>query len=178
MENEETEDLDLNLDEFSKELVPLIKELISDETLVRKNARQKLASMGSEILPQIYKLVSSHNRHLRWEGSKIVEEIADDESIPFLISLMRDRETEIRWIAAEGLIRIGRTSIIPLLKELKENGDSAYIRAGAHHVLGVIFTAAEKEQYKDLLDILKSQIEIGELAPLHASRALKEFNKR
>ena len=177
MDSELIEELGLSLKEFDKEMIPLMEELVSEETLVRQNARKKLAAQGSKVLPQVYKMVSSKHGRLRWEASKIVEEIADKDSIPFLIDLMRDRETEIRWIAAEGLIRIGRSSIIPILNELKEDGDSTFIRAGAHHVLGVLFTEREKEEYQALLDTLKSQIEIGELTPLQASRALKTFNK-
>lgn len=72
---------------------------------------------------------------LRMEAAKIVELIADRRSIPLLINLLDDKEFEIRWIAAEGLIKIGRRSILPMIKSVR-NGESSYFHnKGAHHVL-------------------------------------------
>jgi len=61
--------------------------------------------MGTEIIPQMHKLLGSPNRLLCMEAAKIVELIADRRSIPLLIGLLDDKEFEIRWIAAEGLIK-------------------------------------------------------------------------
>jgi HEAT repeat protein len=69
------------------------------------------------------------------EAAKIVELIADRRSIPLLINLLDDKEFEIRWIAAEGLIKIGRRSILPLLKSVRDGESSYFHNKGAHHVL-------------------------------------------
>src|SRR5664280_2213328 len=70
--------------------------------------------MGKTVIPQLHRLLDSKNDLLRSEAAKIVEPISDRRSIPFLIRLLDDKEFEIRWIAAEGLIKIGRRSILPL----------------------------------------------------------------
>lgn len=80
--------------------------------------------MGKTIISQMHKLLDSENDSLRMEAAKIIELIADRRSIPLLINLLDDTKFDIRWIAAEGLIKIGRRSILPLLKSVREGESS------------------------------------------------------
>ena len=82
-----------------------------------------------------YKLSVSENVLIRMEAVKIIELIADRRSIPEFIRLLDDPEFDIRWIAAEGLIKIGRRSIRPLVKAVRDNENSIILNEGAHHVL-------------------------------------------
>jgi HEAT repeat protein len=71
--------------------------------------------MEKKIIPQIHQLLSSENESLRMETAKITELIADRRSIPLLINLLDDPLFDMRWLAAEGLIKIGRRSICPFI---------------------------------------------------------------
>jgi hypothetical protein len=112
------------------------------------------------------------------EAAKIVELIADRRSIPFLINLLDDKEFEIRWIAAEGLIKIGRRAILPLLKSIRDGKSSFILNKGAHHVLQSLLNENEKKKLISFLLTLDDAQELGETAPVEASEAIKTIFKR
>src|SRR5664279_4443721 len=176
--NDRTE-IDISLKDFPDNLTSLIKESLDSKNSVKKLAtRSTLVEMGKSITPKLHKLLNSENGLLRMEAAKIVELIADRRSIPFLINLLDDKEFEIRWIAAEGLIKIGRPAILPLLKSIR-NGKSTYIlNKGAHHVLLSILKEDEKNKLTTLLLSLDDAQELGETSPVEASEAIKTIFKR
>ena len=176
-------DNDIEIDTILKDLPGNLVILIKG-TLDTKNTSKKLASrstlvrMGKTIIPQLHRLLDSENGLLRMEAAKIVELIADRKSIPLLISLLDDKEFEIRWIAAEGLIKIGRRSILPLLKSISDGKSSIILNQGAHHVLLSLLDTNEKNKLMSLLLSLDNSQELGETAPVEASKALKTIFKR
>jgi len=107
------------------------------------------------------------------EAAKIVELIADRRSIPFLIGLLDDTIFDIRWIAAEGLIKIGRPSICPLLKSVRNGKSSLIFNRGTHHILLSLVDEKEKNKLMPLLQSLDNYHELGGTAPVIASTALK-----
>ena len=111
------------------------------------------------------------------EAVKIVELIADRRSIPFLLRLLDDTIFEIRWIAAEALIKIGRWSICPLLKAVRNGKSSLFFNREAHHILLRLVDEEEKNKLKPLLQSLDNYHGLGETAPVQASIALKTFYK-
>ena len=52
-----------------------------------------------------------------------------------MLNALEDEEFSIRWLAAEGLINLGKFVVVPLLQEMLKNPDSPFLRRGAHHVL-------------------------------------------
>lgn len=125
---------------------------------------------NSEVLKS-YKPLSYKHERLRIELSGIIHTLADRRSIPALINLLDDSENDIRWIAAEGLIKIGRRSIIPLLRSIRDGQISCF---GAYHVLQSLLTNDEKSAMRHLLHSLDNNFpEMAELAPIQASIALK-----
>ena len=52
-----------------------------------------------------------------------------------LVATLKDSNFGVRWLAAEGLIAIGRDVLPPLMETLTKHSDSAWLREGAHHVL-------------------------------------------
>jgi hypothetical protein len=121
----------------------------------------------------MHKLLTSKNTLLRKNAAQIVELIADKRSVPLLISLLHDPESDIRWIAAEGLIKIGRRSILPLLRSIRNEKSSHFHDKGAHHVLSSLLDKNEKEKLASLMLSLDDYHELGETAPVEASKALK-----
>lgn len=174
MNSKDYNNLDLDLKNVNSEIAGLIRNLVNEKVKTRKAARNRLVDLGNQVLPIIYGLFESKNSLLRWEASKVIQEIASHEAIPLLISLLEAEESEIRWIAAEGLIQVGRPSIKPLLEELiKQSEERHFLNAGAHHVLSVLFYEKEKEHFHELLHKLRS-IGLFESIPVLARKALKE----
>ena len=172
-------EIDIDLKDFPDNLTPLIEESLDSKNSVKKlAARNTLVKMGKTIIPHLHGLLNSKNVSLRMEAAKIVELIADKRSISFLIILLDDKEFEIRWIAAEGLVKIGRRSILPLLKSIRDGKSSFIFNKGAHHVLLSLFNDNEKNKLKSLLLSLDDAQELGETAPVEASEAIKTIFRR
>jgi HEAT repeat protein len=179
MNKNDRREIDISLKDIPDNLTSLIKELLDSKNSVKKlAARSTLVRMGKTILPQMHKLLESESGLLRMETAKIVELIADRKSIPFLINLLDDKEFEIRWIAAEGLIKIGRHSILPLLKSVRDGKSSFIFNKGAHHVLLSLLDENEKDKLTSLLLSLDDAQELGETAPVEAALAIKTIFKR
>jgi len=116
------------------EIKTLLESLFSENGMERKSAREKLVKIGTPVIDYLMEHIH-HPKHIhRWEAIKTMEEIANPVSIPLFIEALEDDESDIRWIAAEGLINIGTQSIIPLLKSLTKNTDSIFVLEGTHHV--------------------------------------------
>jgi len=113
----------------------LIEELKSKDGIKRQNARIELVKIGEESLDPLKELLLSKEHHIRWEAIKTIEEISSTDAIPLLIDYLKDDEFDIRWIAAEGLIDLGKPSIKPLVSALLEDFESTFLREGTHHVL-------------------------------------------
>ncbi len=116
------------------EIKTLLGSLFSENGMERKKAREKLVEKGTSVIDYLMEHIH-HPKHIhRWEVLKTLEEIADPVSIPLFIEALEDDESDIRWIAAEGLIKIGNKSVIPLLKTLTRKTDSIFVLEGTHHV--------------------------------------------
>jgi HEAT repeat protein len=112
----------------------LIKTLGSDNGMERQSAREELVAIGRDSVGFLMELLS-HPKHIyRWEAVKTLEEIGDPLSISLFIQAMEDEKSDVRWLAAKGLIKLGKLSIKPLLKTLEKKSDSVFVLEGAHHV--------------------------------------------
>lgn len=151
------------------ELQQLIKILGSDNGLEREKARKALVAKGKDSLDYLMELLSNPRHICRWEAVKAMEEIADPDSIPMFIQALEDDKSDVRWIAAEGLIRVGFQAVKPLLKALIEKSDSVFVLEGAHHVF---FDLKEKRELPDgfpvdnLLSTLKNPEWVESVKPL------------
>lgn len=116
---------------------------------VRKSAAECNSDSFSPISKQLQKEIES-----------IICVVADKKSIPALINLLDDNDYEIRWIAAEGLIRIGRMSIPPLLRTINDGKHFSH-PGKAHHVLQCLLTRSEKKSMHSLLTSLSGSAIIG-----------------
>lgn len=124
------------------------------------------------IIPLQHKQSSPANERLKEEVDKIIHLVADTRSIPALINLLDDDDTDIRWIAAESLIRIGRKSIIPLLRSVV--GGKHFIYPGKiYHILQYLLTQDEKKEMHLLLFSLLNCIDDHELIFAEATIALE-----
>jgi hypothetical protein len=139
---------------------------------VHIKVKEDFVKQGEKILPVMYKLLKSDYKTTRREAMKVVELIAHKSSVPVAIDMLEDRESEIRWIAAETLIRIGRYSIKPILEALVANGMSYYVRKGAHHVLSELVNQKDPKELKQLVHIIGLGSEAPEIIPMKAVKIL------
>jgi HEAT repeat protein len=168
--------IDAYLDGFTVEVSNLIMDLVDEKDFRKKvSAKKSLIYLGNSILPQINTLLNSENYKLRLLAAKLLQQIKSEESIDTLITLLRDKDSSIRWIAAKGLVGVGRAAIVPLLKNIIKMGSSYNLRWGAHYVLVNLFNEIEKDQYKTLILSLSKNNIIGFIAPCEAANALRIY---
>ena len=132
----------------------LLNELQSEDVGVRHNARLELVKIGTPIIDFLIELDYSKDKNVKWEVMKALGQIADPDTIPLLLEGLCDDDFEIRWLAAEGLIEIGKESVKPILDELFEKPDAMFLRHGAHHVLHNLETMELFEDKYDLISVL------------------------
>lgn len=127
----------------------------------------------NSIIPYGHISFSPVNERMRVEVSKIICFIADKRSIPALINLLEDNESDVRWIASESLIRIGRKSIVPLLTSLR-NGKLFLYPSRVNHVLQSLLTVNEKKELQVLLENLADSQEKPEISTIEASVTMNQ----
>lgn len=131
---------------MKNEIKKLIEDLTGENGIARQKARHKLVAIGEPAIEFLLELQNSTNHQARWEAIKAIAQISDPESIPILINSLDDPKFDVRWLAAEGLIEIGRKSIKPLVEALLENIESEFYKEGVHHVLKELH---RRREYKD-----------------------------
>ena len=135
-------------------------------------AKENFVKLGKKILPVMNKLMTSKYRVIRKEAIKIVRDIGDPSSTQVVIDMLEDPEGDIRWIAAESLINIGRITFKPILEALVTNGESYYLRQGAHHVLKALIKKEDAKELKQLVRVIRHDTKIPETIPVKAALAL------
>jgi HEAT repeat protein len=123
------------IEEATPSLEPLISALSNHDDAARVKARHSLVAMGKAALPSLTEALKSKNDLSRWEAAKALGEIGDPQSAPVLVKALEDEEFDVRWLAAIGLIGMNIKGLKPLLHALMEQGDSIWVREGAHHVM-------------------------------------------
>jgi hypothetical protein len=112
-----------------------LEALRSSDGTMREHARQALVFSGKQAVDPLIKLLADANHQTRWEAAKALGEIADPKAASSLVRSLEDKEFGVRWLAAVGLIAIGKEALVPLLQALSRRADSVWLREGAHHVL-------------------------------------------
>jgi hypothetical protein len=154
----------------------LIADLGSQDGLVRVKARKSLVAIGRPSVVLLEKALTSKKEWVRWEAAKTLGQIGDTEATATLINALRDKLFDVRWLAAEGLVHIGREALPSLLRAYIEHPDSSWLQEGVHHVLHDVIGG-------DLTEILQPVIlalegfEPSVEAPPVAAAALKKLTK-
>lgn len=149
----------------------LIVKLAGNKGRERERARWALVDIGSPAVASLIKLLGNPGKQVRWEAAKALAAIADPAAAEALVAALEDNVFDVRWLAAEGLINIGREGLVPLLRALIERSDSPELRTGAHHVLHDLDAGALKDMLQPLLDSLED-VEPAIETPLAAKAIL------
>lgn len=107
----------------------------------------------NSIIPGIQGLSLAGNQRIMNEINQIINFMSDKNSIPALINLLDDNEYDVRWIAAESLINIGRKTVIPLLKSIKDGRSEYTPGRGAYHVLHSLLSKNEQRAIQHLMSV-------------------------
>jgi HEAT repeat protein len=105
--------MDDHLDRF-------IAELGSSDGMARKRAREALVLAGRPAAPLLRHLLAGGDKRLRWEALKALAAIGDPGSLEDFVRFLDDPESDLRWLAATGLIRLGPRSVRPVLQALTD----------------------------------------------------------
>jgi len=150
--------------------------LENEDEKVRAKARKSLITIGKPaVSPLSLVLENSKVYKARWEAAKALSEIGDLKSIPTLVKALEDSESDVAWLAAKALVKFRKAAWPELLRTLVNRGsESVLLQHGAHHVLRKQKAAG----FDDLLDILRTALEVGSVAesiPIAAYKILEKI---
>ena len=154
----------------------LIAALSSRDDATRVKARYSLVAIGKRAVPLLAEVLKGADGLARWEAAKALGEIGVPEAAPILVEALKDEEFDVRWLAAIGLIGMNIKGLKPLLHALMEQGDSVFIREGAHHVIRDL-TKGELRKYLSLVLAALENVEPAMSAPQAAFHALELLEK-
>ena len=152
----------------------LIGDLNSKDGLVRVRARLALVAISRKAVDSLAKALDSKDQVCRWEAAKALGQIGDPAAITILIQSLEDEIFDVRWLASEGLIGIGRPVLAPLLHRLMKRPESIWLREGAHHIFHGIYTQDTASILKPVLNALEND-ETSLQIPLAAKVALDKL---
>jgi HEAT repeat protein len=159
----------------ASDIEPLLRQLASRDGVQRRRAREELVEIGEPAIPHLMTTLGSPSERARWEAAKALGEMHMPTAAPALVHALQDEESAIRWLAATGLIRIGRESLRPLLEALEQHANSVWLREGAHHVLHMLIRDGVADETIPVLHALED-IEPAVEVPVAAYYALRKLN--
>jgi HEAT repeat protein len=161
----------------NERIAGLINELGSKDGTQRERARGALVKIGKPAVPSLVGLLSAQGQRARWEACKALVSIKDPSAADPLVHALMDDSMEIRWLAAEALIALGRKALRSLFAALEVHFESVFLREGAHHVLHALERRDLLE--KDGLAVLEALrcLEVEVPVAWAARRALDSLEK-
>jgi HEAT repeat protein len=148
------------------------------DTVVRQEAREKLAAMGSPAVPTLVECLYDARPRVRWEAAKTLERVSDPLTAPALVTVLEDADDDVRWVAGEALVALEDAAVAPVLHALIRRANNFAMCKGAHHVLHEL---AKKRRLHDLLTPVLEALtstEPGVFAPPAAYTALETWRQR
>ena len=117
-------------------LETLIGGLGNADGMARKRARETLVLVGDPAVARLRALLAGSDKNLRWEAAKALGAIVDPGCVDTFVELLDDSSSDLRWLAATGLIELGPRSIRPVLRSLDNPGVPRGHLEMSHRVLG------------------------------------------
>ncbi len=136
-------------------LEALVRGLGSDRPAERGRARATLVSMGRVVVPRLIQILGDRSGHMRWESARALVSIRDPSAAPALMEALEDEMLEVRWIAEDGLIDLGKDGLVSLLHGLITHSGSNRFREAAHRILTAMAHGDCAEVAKPILEALE-----------------------
>jgi hypothetical protein len=122
-------------DRSSREAV-LIEDLMSPDLDRRLGAQHELITRGGTAVPALLEALQHENPHVRNAAAHVLAVIAEPASAAALAAALDDVEAPVRWVAAEGLVAMGRTGLRAALRALvSADVISPHLVAAVRHIL-------------------------------------------
>jgi HEAT repeat protein len=160
----------------SESISTLVAKLKGRNPVGRTQAREDLVRVGHHATPSLVTMLKSPVQHFRWEAAKTLVGIADPRAAQALLKAMDDRDQDVRWIAAEAMIALGREAVVPLLTALIEQAESVEFCRSAHHVLSGLPPQQAGPVLTPVLRALETQTP-ALTVPLAAEAALERLRR-
>lgn len=112
-----------------------LADLSSQDHEKRRAARAALERFGEAAVGPLIEALSSDNPVARHDVFKVLGAIAPPEAAEVFVAGLEDGDFDCRWLAAEGLIALGKEGLLRILGELTDYPDTPQKLRGAHHVL-------------------------------------------
>lgn len=154
----------------------LVAELSSDDPVERQQAQQKLAAIGEEAVPFVLPLLKSPTKRDRWEAAKTLAPIGSPAATEALINTFCDDDTNLHWVSATALVRIGQPAVEPLLAATIARTHQGFMRQGLHHVMHDLAGTAWGRFLLPVWEALDSEA-WSMAGPMAAERALVEWRE-
>jgi hypothetical protein len=159
------------------DLERLLRTLEGSDGMARKRARETLVLVGDPAVPSLQALLERPEKQLRWEAAKALGGIIDPKTADLFVTLLDDPSSDVRWLAATGLIELGPRSARPVLQSLTDPSAPRGRLEMGHRILAELAkdNAVLAEIVKPLLDVL-GRNEPGVITTT-AARALSELHR-
>ena len=160
-------------DASGKNVDQLVAELGSKDAVVRQNARTALVNIGVAAVPSLVSALDAPLQHTRWEAAKSLAGIADPSAAEGLVAALGDTDSDVRWVAGEALVALGRNALKPVLTTLTKSELPEGTYQSSHHVLHEL--ARQPDRASLLAPVLRAleQPEPEMAVPLAAQKALQ-----
>ncbi|MGW8256254.1 MAG: HEAT repeat domain-containing protein [Thermoguttaceae bacterium] len=154
----------------------LVAALAHDDPVERHHAREALVAIGKPAVNHLLKFLGDPRAHVRWEAAKALGPIADPAAAAALVNALEDEDSDVRWLAAGGLITLGCSGLQPLLEALIDRPKSLLLREGSHHIFHDLVGKLPFRIAKHMLNVLdQPQAEL--VVPEAAYEALDALKK-
>ena len=149
----------------------LISDLGNRDGMVRQRARHALTQIGEKAGDALIRAFQEKTGPAHYEAAKALSLIGSIKAIATFIEALKEDDFSVRWVAAEGLIAVGRPAILQLLKALDLHSESIWLRDGTHHVLHDLVgrKLIDAPTKKLLLPVLEAYQEIDPVASIRAA---------
>jgi len=118
----------------------LLSGLSSGDGMAKKRARETLVLVGAPAVPRLQALLADSDKSVRWEAAKALGAVIDPGSVDTFLELLDDPSSDLRWLAATGLIELGPRSVRPVLQSLTDPSVPRGHLEMSHRVLGELAT--------------------------------------
>ncbi len=155
----------------------LVRNLTNDNPRVRRRSRQQLVSMGELAVGPLQEALESRHPRLRCEAARVLGQIRDATVAAALVRRLEDDYLDVRWLAGQGLVALGRDGLVALLRAMMEEPASVRRREGAHHVLRILAQRGQADVVGPVLAAIEG-VQPGLTVPLAAHAALHKLQAR
>lgn len=162
------------MDEY---LQRLIDDLSGGDGMARMRARETLALVGDPAVPRLQALLAGRDKRLRWEAAKTLAAIVDPGSLAEFLGLLDDPDSDIRWLAATGIIAVGPRAAKPVVQALASPSLSRGRLEMSRRILGEL--SADNKVLSGILSPLMQVIGGNDPAVVNAraARALADLDR-